>query len=392
MQISTAQSAALLPDAAMADIAAALQIDRRGHPDFLALHFGAAVPAEILAAAARPFSQALHGGTSCQGIMSQAGLGIATGGHIGAFAIWDAAGSYGSASRCLGQDAAEAARLATLEALAAAGRGGEIPPLVWLTPAPGREEQVIAGVRSVTGADATIVGGSAADNDVTGQWAQFGPSSTHRDGVVVSVLFPSTGFALSYQGGYAPTGETGIVTRVEGRKLIEIDHRPASAVYHGWTDGVVPLAVDGPRSILAASTLWPLGRITRHVAGVPFHLLAHPAVAHLDGSLDLFADFAVGDRVWQMRGSADSLVARASQVAVTACADLAAPPAGALVVYCGGCMLAVRDRMEQVCGGITEALGGAPWLGLFSFGEQGMSGGGQASHGNLMISCTAFAR
>jgi hypothetical protein len=53
-------------------------------------------------------------------------------------------------------------------------------------------------------------------------------------------------------------------------------------------------------------------------------------------------------------------------------------------------MLAVRDRMEEVRSGIVEALGGVPWLGVFTFGEQGVPTGGSASHGNLMISCTAF--
>lgn len=66
----------------------------------------------------------------------------------------------------------------------------------------------------------------------------------------------------------------------------------------------MPQASDGPMSVLQAATLWPLGRVTRQVAGVPFHLLAHPAVAQTDGALDLFADVAAGDRLWQMQGPA----------------------------------------------------------------------------------------
>jgi hypothetical protein len=153
----------------------------------------------------------------------------------------------------------------------------------------------------------------------------------------------------------------------------------------------VPTAADAPVSILAAATLWPLGRVTRHVAGVPFHLLAHPAVANPDGSIDLFADVAVGDRLWQMQGSADSLVARAGRVAQQARDDAGGHVTGALVVYCGGCMLAVRDRMDSVRDGINAALGDVPWLGVFTFGEQGVPSGGKSKHGNLMISCTVFA-
>lgn len=390
MRIKTAQSRAAHPENVMAEISSGLDIAEEGQPAFLAIHFGVGTSAAGLADSARGLAGAVHGGSSCLGIMTDAGVDIAIGSAVGAFAIWDPAGSYGTSSRDLGTDARAAARQATEAALAAADRAGEIPDLVWLTVTPGREEQVIEGIRSVIGSGAMIVGGSSADNDVSGTWAQFGPEATHRDGVVVSVLFPSPPFASSYQSGYAPTGTSGLVTRVDGRRLYEIDHQPAAEVYHRWTGGAVPTARDGDLSILADATLWPLGRVTRHVAGVPFHLLAHPAVAHPDGSIDLFADVSVGDQIWQMRGSSDSLVARAGRVAEQARKELGDQPAGALVVYCGGCMLSVRDRMDEVHAGIDAALGGAPWLGVFTFGEQGVPTGDQAKHGNLMISCTVF--
>lgn len=390
MQIRTALSRVTDPVIAIAELAKRLDIARQGRPAFLALHFGVGTSATGLADAARHLASAVHGGSSCLGIMTEAGVDIATGGAVGAFAIWDAVGSYGTASRDLGSDAGAAARQAIEAALAAADRAGEIPDLVWLTVAPGREEQVIEGIRSVIGLGAMIVGGSAADNDVSGHWAQFGPDATHQDGVVVSVLFPSTPFASIYQSGYAPTGASGVVTRAEGRRLYEIDHQPAAKVYHRWTGGAVPTAGDKDLSILADATLWPLGRVARHVAGVPFHLLAHPAVAHPDGSLDLFANLTNGDQIWQMQGSADSLVARAGRVAEQARKGIADDPAGALVVYCGGCMLSVRDRMAEVHAGIDAALGSVPWMGVFTFGEQGVPAGGRAKHGNLMISCTVF--
>jgi hypothetical protein len=55
-------------------------------------------------------------------------------------------------------------------------------------------------------------------------------------------------------------------------------------------------------------------------------------------------------------------------------------------------MLAVRDRLYEVQQGINAALGDVPWLGVFTFGEQGVPAGGVAKHGNLMISCTVFGR
>ena len=131
----------------------------------------------------------------------------------------------------------------------------------------------------------------------------------------MSVLFPSTSIASAYQSGYAPTGNGGVVTLWSGRRLFEIDGQPAAKVYQSWASGAVTIANEAPLSILAVATFLPLGRVTREIAGVPFRLLAHRAVENPDGSLDLFADVAKGDRLLQMQGSADSLVTRATRVA-----------------------------------------------------------------------------
>jgi hypothetical protein len=392
MKIFSAQSTVGDVTGGLSDIVSQFQIEKLGPPDFVALHFGVGLNANGLhdAAKLQLGTEALHGGSSCLGIMGSAGVDIG-GAGLGAFAIWDKAGSYGTSSADLGEDAEAAARDAAIDALERAGRPDEIPEMIWLTVAPGREEDVIAGLRTVVGADTLIVGGSSADNDVTGKWAQFGPDTLHADGVVVSVLFPSVPTTSVYQSGYAPTGAQGEVTQVNGRRLFEIDGRAAADVLSEWSSGAIPTADGEARPILAESTFWPLGRVTRQVAGVPFHLLAHPAVAHPDGAVDLFASVSEGDRLWQMRGSADSLVARAGRVAAQARQNAGSAVSGGLVVYCGGCMLAVQDRMEEVSAGINAEIGDAPWLGVFTFGEQGVPAGDEPKHGNLMISCTMFS-
>jgi len=241
------------------------------------------------------------------------------------------------------------------------------------------------------GREVMIVGGSSADNDVSGKWGQFTNDGAAANSVVVSVLFPSSPVSCDYQSGYAPTQTHGKVTRVEGRRLYEIDGKPAASVYTGWTGVEVAGASGDDLSILAASTFFPLGRHTETLADVPFHLLAHPAVVHPDGSLSLFADVEPDETLWLMQGSADTLIARAGRVAASSREGLAGSGvSGALVIYCGGCMLAVQDRMEEVTQGVAQALGGAPFLGVFTFGEQGAPHGSETCHGNLMISCSSF--
>ena len=394
MDIRTALTTNPVAAPALAELAAQLGVGADGpRPDFIALHCaeGLAEAFGRLAMDALDGAGALHGGTTCLGVMTDKGVATAGGTGSGAFAIFDPEGSYGTGAAELGDDPRGAARSAVLAALRQADREGESPSLVWLTTAPGAEEAVLDGVRDIVGDKTPVVGGSSADNTIAGNWAQFSGDRLLRNGVVVSVLFPSGGVSTAFQGGYTPSPRSGVVTAAEGRRLISIDGEPAATVYARWTDNAVLPALTTPRSILADSTLNPLGRVSDNIAGVPMYLLIHPATSNPDGSIELFADVQVGDRLWQMEGTQKSLIERAGQVARASLeADLT--PAGALIVYCAGCMLAQPHRMDAVADSLREALNDTPFLCVFTFGEQGYVTPAQSRHGNLMISSTVFGQ
>lgn len=333
----------------------------------------------------------IHGGTSCLGVMTGAGASLKDGDGLGLAVFEDAEGDFGVGLADLGDDPRAAAADAARAALKQAGRVGEAPDLIWLTAAPGAEECVLAGVEDVVGSECRIVGGSAADNSISGDWFVFDGADQVTNGVVVSMMFPSHGCASAYQSGYAPTEVSGAATRTEGRRVYEIDGAPARQVYAEWTGGAVsPATPDEPQNILADSTFSPLGRKGAHVADVPFYLLAHPATVHPDDSIEFFADIAEGEELRLMAGGVESLTSRAGRVAAQAAEQTDGEVAGALVIYCGGCMLAVQEHMDRVAAGIDQALGGAPFLGVFTFGEQGPVLNYENRHGNLMISCVTF--
>jgi hypothetical protein len=95
-----------------------------------------------------------------------------------------------------------------------------------------------------------------------------------------------------------------------------------------------------------------------------------------------------------MRGDRDHLIERARRVAAEAVENLpggATSLAGGLMVYCAGCMLAVNERMPDVVDQVSQGFAAMPFLGCFTFGEQGQIAR-QNVHGNLMISAIAFGR
>jgi hypothetical protein len=348
---------------------------------------------------------AVIGGTSCNGFMTE--TGVWDGASIGLLLIDDEAGDYGAAAGTLGEDPAGAAERLLGEALSVCGCDGQLPELIWVYQEPGSEEMTMQGLRRVVGDRCPIIGGSSADDSVSGEWRQMGPDGPLRGGMVVGVLFPSGSSGYAFQGGYEPAGPSGIVTGVgfrpagdsgivtgsAGRELLTIDGQPAAEVYRRWTGNIIDeekLSKGG--TILAETTMFPIAVDAGRVDGVTHYLLVHPESITGNGALKTFCELQEGSRVFAMKGDRQRLVDRAGRVADQARRALPAGSgelAGALLVYCGGCKMAVGDDIGKVATAVSEQLDGAPFIGCFTFGEQGHLINRNV-HGNLMISAVAL--
>ncbi len=396
MRIATSQSHDSSTSAAVRAAIATLVAELGGPPDWLFVQ--SAVdhdPEAIRSALASVGARSIHGASSCVGVMNQAGVAEIGLGSLGMFGIRDPEGSFGVGMAALGEDPAGAAGTALQQAIAAAGRPGESPTLIWLSAAPGHEEACIAGIEALIGRGVPIVGGSAADNSVAGNWYLLTRDASLTDAVLITALYPSTAVHSAFQSGYAPTAKTGRVTASKGRTLLRIDGEPAAAVYDAWTGGAITAALPTGGNVLASTTLFPIGRRVGESAGVTYYRLAHPESVTPEGGLHLFADIDEGDELVLMAGTREALRTRAGRVAADALALAQLEPAataGALVIFCAGCMLAIRDQLDEVVASLGEVLDGVPFLVGFTFGEQGCFVGGENCHGNLMISVTVFAK
>jgi len=336
------------------------------------------------------------GGTSTGGVMTEQGFFGEDGRALGLLAIGDDEGDYGIGYASLDQDPRAAGRRAVQGALADAGCEGQLPAAIWMITTPGCEEVVLQGIADAVGDSVPLVGGSAADNTIGGNWRQFARSGVLTNHVCVAALFPAGTLQVhtSFHSGYDPTSHRGVITQAEGRSVLEIDGRPASQVYNQWADGAIGSAVAaGGGAVLASTNLHPLGRFLREVRGVPYYVLSHPESVGADGSMHLFTDVAVGDHLVCMTGSVVNLVSRASNVVKSALTNAGLTPQdakAALIIFCGGCLMTVRERIEEVHANVNRSLGGAPFLTMFTFGEQGRIAEVGNRHGNLMIATLCF--
>lgn len=328
-------------------------------------------------------------GSSCLGSADQAGINNDDVHSVTVLLIDDAAGHYGVGSAELTGNIEQQASNALQDAMDAAGKSYELPKLIWCLQAPGCEEAVLKGIQTLIGNEVPIFGGSTADNDVSGKWLQFDGKSLSSNKVILAVFYPSTPISSYFSSGYFSTQHQGTVTSVNKRILQTIDHKPAADVYNQWLQhtGEAKLL---PGNILMESTLFPLGREVRQHNNLPFYLLSHPAILHEDGGLSLFSEVAVGEQLWLMHGHKADLIARAGEVVRTARQNLKfqynRDAAGAIIVYCAGCMLAVQENLNEVQQAIRSELGDIPFIVTFTFGEQGCFIDGSNRHGNLMIS------
>lgn len=363
-------------------------------PDFIAIHgrHDLMTPSLRQAAIDRFGPIPLHAASSFAGVLSHQTAEEPEFATCGAIAFYDPEGNFGTYSTDLGEDPRAAAERATIAALENAGRPGEAPTFILLSSAPGFEELILEGIRSVVGPGTTILGGSAADDDLSGKWSQFSHLSFHTNGVVISALFLCAAPFVAFQGGYSPVGHSGTVTEVSGRKVISINGEAANQVYARWTGQTIPAPQDGSpcRQIIAQSSLFPLGRVSSHVDSVPFHIMMLPTHSHPDGSLDLFANPKAGETIYLMKSTTDNILRRINSIGRMARNGVETPKAS-LVIICAGSMMALGPRVREISGTLTSAFGDNPYLGIFAFGHQGTLANGSAAHGNLVISCAVFS-
>ncbi|TXH98460.1 MAG: hypothetical protein E6Q75_01350 [Rheinheimera sp.] len=378
-------------------LTAALQSAFTGEPASLLIASGNVASMQALQGLSTPERYARNwiACSSCLGAASSAGVDQSSDRRLTLMAITDPGGSYGVASVAQTEGLIAQQAAATVQkAIARAGRPAELPALIWCMQAPGFEEQIITGIQQVVGDQVPILGGSAADDEVTASWCQFDGEQLARDLLVIAVLYPTVAISSYFSSGYSNQPFSGTVTAVNGRRVVEIDRKNALQVYNGWLQHY-GLPAQQPGQVISDCTFYPLGRQLA-ARDIPFSLLSLPTHIHPDGSIETLSEIQPGDVVTLMSGSKEQLVRRASHVVKVASDNLRlrhdTEPAAALIVYCAGCMLVLRDQIQQVQQSLSEALPDIPYLVAFTFGEQGCFADGYNRHGNLMISALLFGR
>ncbi|MCZ0752609.1 FIST signal transduction protein [Aeromonas enteropelogenes] len=371
------------------DICARLHHHAMQAPSLLLVYFTQAHDAAVLREQlGRQFpTTPLLGCSSCGGVMTEMGHHVRQEHGVAVAAFYDEKGAYGVAGA---EGEPVDVRLLLRRAMLECGRPGELPQLVLVHASPGQEEEVLASIEAEFGHSVPVVGGSAADNKVSGDWQLCWSEGQSKQGVALAVLYPGCQLAFQFHSGYVPAESNGAITSCDGREVLTIEHEPAAEVYARWCGRQQSWPV-GP--ILHESTLTPLARQVGTLDGVPYYKLSHPEAVTERGGLRLFTDVTVGERLWLMYSSQEGLLQRslsAIRIDPEYGVDARLQPVGALIIFCAGCRLALGDMLYQFVEQSQARLGQIPFITPFTFGEQGRLPHGELAHGNLMVSSVIF--
>ncbi len=287
-----------------------------------------------------------------------------------------------------GKEAAERA----LEGIDEVGFSGLRPSLVAIVnSAPGREEEVLRGVREVLGPYVPIIGGSSGDDFALKP--PFGYQVTPElsgSGLAVVTLIKSK-LRFEIIGGHACrlTGTYGIVTDVGGGRgevVLKIGNVRAADVYARWLSKDVNY-VKG--NMLSLGLKNPLG-IKDPVTGDVY--VKHPAAVTDEGGIACFASVPKNSVIHLLEHDLEASV-RLGEELVKRAKELLGELEGVLLIHCAGSSAYLGDKRGEFIRRLYE-VAKAPVAGFAAYGEQWGSYrySTLVAHNNLTTAILAFSK
>ncbi|MGO9115102.1 MAG: FIST signal transduction protein [Thermoguttaceae bacterium] len=340
----------------------------------------------------------IHGVTSSIGVMTEEGLHCGPNGALGLLAVageggmrYGVAGVKLSAFATLEEAGSEAVRRAIRDASPA---GSALPNIVLMTGTilHGDEEKVLQGIAAVIGEDIPVLGGNAGDEIQDGKWRQFTKDEVFKDGLVLTAVFADRKVGWAFESGFRVTDKEGIVTRSRGKTIFEIDNEPALDVYDRWLGGQLYETIKnrGLQDAPMFTSLHPPAKEIKGQQGQINYVISRivPSQESLESKvLQLFVGIEQGSKIRLLSGNWQTMLNRAERAPHMAMIQGGIREGQAAFGVMFFCKLASRvvpeselPKLPLLTGG---ALGGAPFLGVITLGEQGPLPGFHAVNAHL---------
>ena len=292
-----------------------------------------------------------------------------------------------------GRDARAIGRKVAIEAVENA-KSSRAPAYFYMVASPKEEEAYLMGIQDVIGR-VPMFGGSAADDDVIGEWKIICNDKVITDGVAVAFFYTDNEIVTSYTGAYKETSNMGLITEVKNRRnLVSIDGISALKKYAHWSN-VSPSSLKG-ENLLKASVTKPLG--VKDPLG-NLTVIRHPMFGNDNGTRTVEDDTIMlgnnvveGTAIIQLQASIDDLINANAKTLKDVKRQLYSEPAAYILIHDGARRMIIDNRIEEVCKQLVKEARGVPFIMPFTFGEYGYDEHSSNICGGLMLSFTAFGK
>ena len=246
--------------------------------------------------------------------------------------------------------------------------------------------ELVRGLAGHLPEDVTVTGGLAGDGARFGETLVFN-SAVPQKGAIAAVGLYGNRLKVGFGslGGWDPFGPERLVTRSKGNVLLELDGRPALALYKQYLG-------EHAKGLPATGLLFPLSVRTRD--GETPLVRTILAVDEQQQSMTFAGDVPEGARARLTKANFDRLVDGAVGAAQASLRGAgSAAPELALLISCVGRKLVLKQRVEEEVEGVRDVLGEQAVLtGFYSYGEIAPFAQGQRSElHNQTMTITTFA-
>lgn len=333
------------------------------------------------------------GSTSNEAIIVEDGIISSQYGFAGMLAMEDKNMVVGVAAHEAGKDPRAIGRRVAIEAVENA-KTTRAPAYFYMVASPKEEEEYLMGIQDVIGR-VPMFGGSAADNNVEGNWKIICNDKVFSDGVAVAFFYTDNEIITSFSGNYRETNNMGLITEVkDDRTLVSIDGISALRKYANWINKA-PASLIGSK-LLEASASKPLG-IKDPLGNLT--IIRHPMIGNDMGTKTTTDDtITLGNKVVprtaiiQLEATTDELIDASVNTLRDLRRQLYTEPAAYILIHSGNRRKVIGDRLNEVHKLLVKETKGVPFIMPFTFGEYGYDSHSANICGGLMLSFTVFGK
>lgn len=243
------------------------------------------------------------------------------------------------------------------------------------------------GVNSVLGESVVVTGGLAGDGDRFAKtWTLVNRTATQGHATAVGFYGHEVRIGHGSKGGWDVFGPERRVTRAQGNVLLELDGKPALALYKEYLG-------DLASGLPASALLFPLAIRQDSADGEGSLVRTILGVDEANNSMTFAGDIPEGAYAQLMRANFDRLVQGASDAALMTSRDTDdANAVLSIAISCVGRRLVLGQRSEEETEATLEILpSGARQVGFYSYGELSPRVGGTCELHNQTMTLTTLA-